>query len=384
MYIKEIQLENFRNYEKLTAEFDPRVNVFYGQNAQGKTNLLESIYITSMGKSFRTNKDRDMIRFGSDFFRIKITAVKEADARLRPVREEPEDPEERVVELAVNKEGKKGIKINGAKANRISQLFENIYIVIFSPEDLKIVKGEPEKRRKFIDRELCQIKPSYYISLDRYKRTLMQRNMYLKGTEVDEGVLDVWDCKLAEYGSRIISMRNEFIKKLDHTSSGIHSGITAGREKLRVFYEPNIPVCGDAEAIQNRFYQELISSRRRDLKNRTTSKGPHKDDIRLQAGDMDIRSFGSQGQQRTAALSLKLSEIHLIKEETGEQPVLLLDDVLSELDQMRQQYLISSLENTQIFITTTELSPKVEEALKHIKYFHIHSGTADTGSDAAG
>ncbi len=357
MYIKEIQLKNFRNYETLTAEFDKNVNVFYGNNAQGKTNLLESIYLTSMGKSFRTNKDKDMILFGKDFFRIKLTAVKE---------------EEVLVELAVNHEGKKGIKIDGVKARKLSQLFEHVYMVVFSPEDLKIVKDEPEKRRKFIDRELCQIKPSYYNNLNQYKKALMQRNTYLKEFHIDENVLDIWDCKLAEYGSKVIAQRDSFVKKIDRISSSIHEGITNQKESLRVFYEPSIKMCSDTQRF---FYEELKKSKDRDIKHRTTGKGPHKDDLKLQIGGIDIRNFGSQGQQRTAALSLKLSEIKLIKEETGENPVLLLDDVLSELDQERQKYLICSLEDTQIFITTTDLSSEVEHYLDHIKFFRIERGT---------
>lgn len=386
MYVKKIELQNFRNYEALEIIFDPRVNVFYGENAQGKTNLLESIYITSMGKSFRTNKDRDMIRFGSDFFRIKITTAVERGVHMLDRLINASNPDfdkdkkeesENIVELAVNQMGKKGIKINGLKIDKLADLFNLIYIVIFSPEDLKIVKDEPEKRRKFVDRELCQIKPLYLSILDNYKRTLMQRNMYLKGQNINEAVLDVWDRKLSEYGGKIISYRNTFVKKLDLISNSIHSEITAGKENLRVFYESNIPVSGSSEDIEMDFYQELKSSRQRDLKNRTTSRGPHKDDLRLQSGGMDIRKFGSQGQQRTAALSLKLSEIKLIKEETGEYPALLLDDVLSELDKSRQQYLIESLEHVQIFITTTELSKDVEQALKHIKYFHIKNGAVD-------
>ncbi|MCO7123049.1 DNA replication/repair protein RecF [Ihubacter massiliensis] len=356
MYIKEIQLKDFRNYEQLTAEFHKNVNIFLGQNAQGKTNLLESIYITSMGKSFRTNKDREMIRFGEDFFRVRVKAFKE---------------EELVVEIAVNQEGKKGIKIDGAKARKMSQLLEQIYIVIFSPEDLRIVKDEPEKRRKFIDRELCQIKPSYYDNLNRYKKALLQRNAYLKEPRIDEGVLEIWDAELAQYGSQIIAQRNEFIKKLSKISSQIHQGITNHKEYLEIFYEPSIQTCENQKQI---FIEELQKCRRRDIRNRTTGKGPHKDDLQLKANGIDIRNFGSQGQQRTAALSLKLSEIRLIREETGENPILLLDDVLSELDQERQNFLIRSLSDTQIFITTTEISRQAIQSLGEIRYFNIENG----------
>lgn len=356
MHIKEIQLKDFRNYSELKAEFHENVNVFLGQNAQGKTNLLESIYITSMGKSFRTSKDKDLIRFGKDFFRVKINAFKGDDL---------------TVEIAVNQEGKKGIKIDGVKAKKISQLLENIYIVIFSPEDLRIVKDEPEKRRKFIDRELCQISPSYYNSLNQYKKALLQRNAYLKELRIDEAVLEIWDEKLAEYGSKVIKQRDGFIKQINVISNKIHSGITNDKENLKVFYEPSIRVCENQQAA---FFEELQKNRRRDIKNRTTGKGPHKDDLKLLANEIDIRNFGSQGQQRTAALSLKLSEIELIRSETGESPILLLDDVLSELDQERQNYLINSLQKTQVFITTTEISSEVERSLGDIKYFRIEKG----------
>lgn len=312
MYIREIELKDFRNYESLKAQFHKNINIFLGQNAQGKTNLLESIYITSMGKSFRTGKDRDMIRFGSDFFRVKAVAIKE---------------DELIVELAVNSEGKKGIKVDGTKAKKMSDLLENIYIVIFSPEDLRIVKDEPEKRRKFIDRELSQIKPSYFMALNQYKKVLAQRNAYLKEYEINESILDIWDMQLAEYGSKIIEYRTEFIKKLNVISSLIHKDITNKKEELEVIYEPNIEYCNNLQEI---YYKELQLARAGDIKRRTTGRGPHKDDLKLISNGIDIRNFGSQGQQRTAALSLKLSEIKLIEEETGENAILLLDDVLSE------------------------------------------------------
>ena len=357
MYIKDISLKDFRNYESLDVQFHNKVNIFLGQNAQGKTNLLESIYITSMGKSFRTGKDRDMVRFGSEFFRVKATAVKE---------------EELVVEIAVTKEGKKGVKIDGVKAKKMTDLLENVYIVIFSPEDLRIVKDEPEKRRKFIDRELCQIKPSYYNNLTQYKKVLSQRNAYLKEYEINDSILDIWDMQLAEYGSKIIEYRTEFIKKLNVISSKINKDITNKREELEVIYEPNIEYSKNLSEV---FYKELKLGRANDIRRRTTVRGPHKDDLKLLSNGIDIRNFGSQGQQRTAALSLKLSEIKLIEEETGESPILLLDDVLSELDKERQNFLINSLSDIQVFITTTELSEEVEKSLGNIKYFDISSGS---------
>ncbi len=356
MYIKEIELKDFRNYENLKVQFHNKVNIFLGHNAQGKTNLLESIYITSMGKSFRTGKDRDMVRFGADFFRVKATAFKEDDL---------------VVEMAVTKEGKKGVKIDGVKATKITQLLDNVYIVIFSPEDLRIVKDEPEKRRKFIDRELSQIKPSYFNNLNHYKKVLAQRNAYLKEYEIDENILDIWDMQLAEYGSKIIEARTEFIKKLNVISSKIHKDITNKKEELEVIYEPNVEFSKNHKEI---FFMKMKLNRKHDIRRKTTTIGPHKDDLKLISNGIDIRNFGSQGQQRTAALSLKLSEIKLIEEETGENPVLLLDDVLSELDRERQNYLINSLSDIQVFITTTELSEEVEKSLGNIKYFDIENG----------
>ncbi len=357
MYIKEISLKDFRNYESLDVQFHNKVNIFLGQNAQGKTNLLESIYITSMGKSFRTGKDRDMVRFGSEFFRVKATAVKE---------------EELVVEIAVTKEGKKGVKIDGVKARKMNDLLENVYIVIFSPEDLRIVKDEPEKRRKFIDRELCQIKPSYYNNLTQYKKVLSQRNAYLKEYEIDDAILDIWDMQLAEYGSKIIEYRTEFIKKLNVISGKIHKDITNRKEELEVIYEPDVEYTKNLKEV---FFMKMKINRKNDIRRRTTTIGPHKDDLKLLSNGIDIRNFGSQGQQRTAALSLKLSEIKLIEEETGESPILLLDDVLSELDRERQNFLINSLSGIQVFITTTELSEEVEQSLGNIKYFDIESGS---------
>ena len=335
MYIKEITLKDFRNYKDLHTSFHPRVNIFLGKNAQGKTNLLEGIYLNAMARSFKTTRDKDLIRFGEEFCRIH-TVSKAFD-------------EEMETEILITKEGKKIIKIDGVKASKTSQLLERIYIVIFSPEDLKIVKDEPEKRRRFIDRELCQIKPGYYSDLSSYKKVLKQRNMYLKEREIDTSVLDIWDYELARYGSRIIRRREEFIKKISEISSDIHQRISGGLENLIIHYEAN----------------------------RTTGHGPHKDDLKIEADGIDLRKFGSQGQQRTAALSLKLSEIRLIEAETGERPILLLDDVLSELDNERQSYLISSLGENQMFITTADISGKVIRSMPEGKVFKIEKGTVE-------
>lgn len=360
MYFKEIGLTNFRNYENQKIDFHDKVNIIIGENAQGKTNLLEALYIMSLGKSFRTSKDNEMIRFGSELARVKTISQK--------------DGEELCIEIGLIK-NKKSLKIDGVKKKKISELLENVYVVIFSPDDLKIVKDEPEKRRRFIDRELCQLKPVYYDTLSRYKKALSQRNFLLKEENADPSVLDIWDEEIARYGSKIILYRNDFIKKLRKISREIHSDLTEGKEELDLHYESDVPVGTDDEEQKTIFYNVLQENRGRDLYRRTTLKGPHRDDLRIEIGGVDVRSFGSQGQQRTSALSLKLAELMLIEAETGEKPVLLLDDVLSELDRTRQRQLITSFGDIQIFITTTELSEEITSQLQDYAIFSVENGS---------
>lgn len=356
MYIKNIKIKDFRNYNELDLDFNSKVNFILGQNAQGKTNLLESIYITSMGKSFRTSRDTEMIGFGKDFARVYCEISR--------------NDMDGSVEIIIDRAGKKFVKLDGVKIKRASELLKNVYIVIFSPEDLKIVKDEPEKRRKFIDRELCQIKPSYYDSLSNYKKVLLQRNTYLKEETVDPSILDIWDMQLAEYGKRVMRHRSEFIEKLDFISSEIHGKITDGRENLSIKYAPNVDFKDD-------LYEILKKSCDNDMRQRTTTRGPHKDDLEFFIDRINVRNFGSQGQQRTCALSLKLAEINIIEDETGEKPVLLLDDVMSELDSMRQKFLIKSLEDIQLFITTTEMSERLLEEFNKKNIFIVTKGNVE-------
>lgn len=356
MYIKNIKIKDFRNYNELYLDFNSKVNFILGQNAQGKTNLLESIYITSMGKSFRTSRDTEMIGFGKDFARVYCEISR--------------NDMDGSVEIIIDRAGKKFVKLDGVKIKRASELLKNVYIVIFSPEDLKIVKDEPEKRRKFIDRELCQIKPSYYDSLSNYKKVLLQRNTYLKEETVDPSILDIWDMQLAEYGKRVMRHRSEFIEKLDFISSEIHGKITDGRENLSIKYAPNVDFKDD-------LYEILKKSCDNDMRQRTTTRGPHKDDLEFFIDRINVRNFGSQGQQRTCALSLKLAEINIIEDETGEKPVLLLDDVMSELDSMRQKFLIKSLEDIQLFITTTEMSERLLEEFNKKNIFIVTKGNVE-------
>lgn len=360
MYIKKLTLKNYRNYESLDVSFDKKVNIIIGNNAQGKTNLIESIYVSSFGKSFRTNKDSDLVCFDKEMARIEVEAAKEYfDTK---------------VEILIKKDSKKSIKKDGVNIRKTSELLNNIMTVIFSPEDLKIVKEDPEKRRKFIDRELCQIKPAYYENLNNYKKALAQRNMYLKEEDIDSSILDLWDVQLARYGSKIISIREKFIEEIGNYSNRIHNSITDGKESLFIEYNPNINYAENADDIEGIFYDEIKRAFYNDIKQRTTTKGPHKDDISFYVNGINMRSFGSQGQQRTCALSLKLAELNLIKKETGEDAILLLDDVMSELDVYRQQYMIKTLNENQIFVTATDVDDKVLEAFAKSNVMTIERG----------
>mgnify|MGYP000115584264 FL=1 len=360
MFIKSIELKNFRNYDELTLSFNDKVNFIVGNNAQGKTNLLEGIYMSSIGKSFRTSKDSEMIGFGKDFCKIKVTAQKNLFLTD--------------VEIIIRNDRGKSVKVDGVNISKTSDLLENIYIVIFSPEDLKIVKDEPEKRRRFIDRELCLIKPYYFDCLSNYRKVLLQRNTYLKEKNIEKSVLDIWDTQLSSYGAKIISMRRDFIEKINEISHRLHLNITNGKENLKIEYDPSVNPVGEVKDTENILYKCLKDSYNNDMRLRTTTKGPHRDDIQFYIDDVNVRSYGSQGQQRTAALSLKLAELDLIKNETGENAVLLLDDVMSELDNSRQEFLIRSLSDIQLFITSTDITDNLKDVVLKGNIYKIEEG----------
>lgn len=360
MFIKSIELKNFRNYDELTLSFNDKVNFIVGNNAQGKTNLLEGIYMSSIGKSFRTSKDSEMIGFGKDFCKIKVTAQKNLFLTD--------------VEIMIRNDRGKSIKVDGVNISKTSDLLENIYIVIFSPEDLKIVKDEPEKRRRFIDRELCLIKPYYFDCLSNYRKVLLQRNTYLKEKDIEKSILDIWDTQLSSYGAKIISMRRDFIEKINEISHRLHLNITNGRENLKIEYDPSVNPVEEVKDTENILYKCLKDSYNNDMRLRTTTKGPHRDDIQFYIDDVNVRSYGSQGQQRTAALSLKLAELDLIKNETGENAVLLLDDVMSELDNSRQEFLIRSLSDIQLFITSTDITDNLKDVVSKGNIYKIEEG----------
>lgn len=362
MYFTNVELKNFRNYKEENVKFHPKVNIIWGNNGQGKTNLLESLYIMSLGKSFRTNKDTDMIGFCQEFCSAKSTFIK--------------DEIDRNIEVIISNEGK-SIIIDGNKIKKSKDLLENAYIVAFTPEDMKIVKDEPEKRRKFLDRELCMIRPVYYSNLAKYKKILQQRNSLLKSDIYNENHLEVWDFNLASYGSKIIKQRINYIEKLKVVSNNLHSEITNGKERLELFYESSITSSGSNEEIESKFLEKLYKGRKADRYRGTTGFGPHRDDIKININGIDVRSFGSQGQQRTAALSLKLAEIEIIKEEKGYWPVLLLDDVLSELDEKRQEFLLKTLNSVQLFITTAEMKESLIGSIKEKKVFTVTEGKCE-------
>lgn len=360
MFIKELKLKNFRNYKDLTIDFDERVNLITGQNAQGKTNLIESLYMSSMGRSFRTSHDSEMIMFGEDGAYIKVLADKEyTDTK---------------VEIMLRPDSRKAVKKDGSAVRRTAELLDNIIIVIFSPDDLRIVKDEPEKRRKFIDRELSQIKPAYFDAYMHYRRALMERNSYLKNDIIEASMLDIWDEGLIKYGALIMRYRKEFIDELSGISGKINNNITNGKESLSLRYDPDVDIAGDVKTQEEFIERQLTASRDNDIRRKTTTRGPHKDDVSFIIDDINVRNYGSQGQQRTSALSLKLAELEIIKKETGENAVLLLDDVMSELDEERREYLIRALSENQIFITTTDIDDSLMRAYSDAKIIRVENG----------
>lgn len=358
MIIKRVELSDYRNYKKLILELDKNTNILYGNNAQGKTNILESIYLCSTSKSHRGNKDKEVIRFGCDEAHIKLIVYKKE--------------KEYRIDMHLKKNKAKGIAVNGIPVKKISELFGIVNVIFFSPEDLSIIKSGPAERRRFIDLELCQLDKMYVYNLSNYTKILFQRNKLLKDlyyrNDLEE-TLDIWDMQLVEYGSKIIKRRKEFIKQLNEIIYPIHLKLTDKKENICLFYNQNCD--------EDSFYKELIRNRDRDIKIKTTTVGPHRDDMSFYNGDINLRVYGSQGQQRTAALSLKLAEIELVKKVINDMPILLLDDVLSELDANRQNHLLDSLDETQTIITCTGLDEFIENRFKINKVYKVKEGNVE-------
>ncbi len=340
MLIKNITLSNFRNYCEAEADFSNKLNLIIGKNGQGKTNLIEAIYMLSLGRSFRTNKDKEMMMFDT----INTYISSHICAMNRDYK----------IEIKLGKDIKKAVKINSIPIEKLTDLLGIINIVIFSPEDLKLVREGPKERRAFMDREISQLRPNYYSLIHKYQKILNQRNNLLKNIKIDENLLDVYDEQLAIVSQKIMAYRKEFINNITPIANANHYKISSGKENLNIEYLPNMISNASEVFDKNYIFDRFKKNRIDDIRRRTTTIGTHKDDIGIYLGDMDLRSFGSQGQKRSAAISLKLSEIELIYQEKNEYPVVLLDDIFSELDISRQKMLMDSLSEIQTFVTTTE------------------------------
>lgn len=355
MNIRSIELKNFRNYENLEIFFDEGTNILFGDNAQGKTNILEAAYMSGTTKSHKGSRDREMIRFGEEEAHLKTVVARGG--------------REYQIDMHLKKNRAKGIAIDKIPIKKASELFGILNIVFFSPEDLNIIKNGPAERRRFLDSELCQLDRIYLADLTNYNKILAQRNKLLKDMIYRPGLSDtlpVWDMQLIETGKKIIRRRKQFVDELREIVSDIHYRISGGKEELFLKYEPNIDDIF--------FEDELSRAKEKDKKLCQTSVGPHRDDLLFSIGDADIRKYGSQGQQRTSALSLKLSEIELVRKSISDTPVLLLDDVLSELDSSRQNYLLNNISDTQTIITCTGLDEFVRNRFTVNRVFEVIAG----------
>jgi DNA replication and repair protein RecF len=352
MWINKIKIKNFRNYKQEEINLDKNINLFYGENAQGKTNIIEAIFLGSMGKSFRAKKDKEMINLEDEKAEVEIEyEKKDRDGKIK-------------IELS----NKKNIYINGIKIKKLSELLGNINIVIFNPDDINILKGGPQNRRRFLDIMISQLKPNYMYHLNLYLKTLEQRNNYLrqiKEEKKDENLLDIWDEKLTEEANIIYQYRNEYINKIKEKIKKIHNEITNNKEDIEIEY---ISECKTKEE-----YLNLLKERRKlDIIKGFTTKGIHRDDFVIYINKKELDIYGSQGQHRTAILSLKLSELNIVKDEIGEEPILLLDDFMSELDEKRIKSFLNKIENTQVIITCTE---KIKVENKKILIYNVKEGS---------
>ena len=359
MIIQSLELKDYRNYRSLSIEFNKNINILFGNNAQGKTNILEALYMCATTKSHKGSKDKEMIRFKQDEAHLRLYLQKKEISHK--------------IDMHLKKNKTKGVAIDGISIKKSSELFGLLNIVFFSPEDLSIIKNGPSERRKFMDLELCQLDKIYFYNLSKYNKILVQRNNLLKQIKSNPSLidtLDIWDEQLVNYGINIIKKREEFIVLLNKIIYQIHQKLTGGLEKIKVEYDPSVK--------EKEFHKELSKKRELDLKNLYTYVGPHKDDISFYVNGIDIRKFGSQGQQRTAALSLKLAEIELVKKIINDTPILLLDDVLSELDKNRKNYLLDIINDVQTIITCTGLDEFINGRIHVNKIFEVNNGVVRT------
>lgn len=356
MWINKIKINDFRNYNNQEIDLGKNINVFYGENAQGKTNIIEAIFLCSMGKSFRAKQDKEMIKLDKINANVEIEFFKsDRDSKIK-------------IQLS----NKKEVFINGIKIKKLSELLGNLNIVMFTPDDINILKGGPQNRRRFLDIMISQLKPNYMHTLSLYAKTLEQRNNYLKQIKEEnksEELLDIWDEKLAEYAFIISKYRNEFINKIINKIKKIHSEITNNKEEIKIEYL--------TECLNKIEYLDLLKKRRKlDIIKSYTTKGIHRDDFIIYINDKELSTYGSQGQHRTAMLSLKLSELEIIEEEVGEKPILLLDDFMSELDSNRRTHFLEKINDTQVIITCTD---KIDIENKKILIYNVNDGKVFRG-----
>ena len=349
MYINRIKMQNFRNYQHQEIQLNKNINIIYGDNAQGKTNILEAIFLCSFGKSFRTKKDKELIRFNEG------QAIVETEYQKK----------DRDGKIKVEISNKKQISSNGIKVKKLSEILGNINIVIFTPEDINILREGPANRRRFLDMMIGQLRPNYVYNLNMYLKTIEQRNNYLRQIKEEnkpQEMLEIWDEKLAEYAEKVYNYRLEYVDKLAKKIKVIHKKITEGKEDLEIEYISN---CGKKQE-----YIKLLKERRKlDIIKGFTTKGIHRDDFMIYINGREVNIYGSQGQNRTVILSLKLSELNVVYDEIGEYPILLLDDFMSELDAKRRKNFLENIENTQVIITCTEKIeiPNLDYNLYNIK-----------------
>lgn len=358
MIIKSLELSNFRNYEHLNIQLSPDVTIFYGNNAQGKTNILEALYVACTTKSQKGSRDRELIRFN------------ESEAHIRLMVDD--DSISRRIDMHIKDKGQKGVAIDGIPIKKAAELYGLMNIISFSQDDLGIIKEGPSERRRFCDMELCQLDKLYMHNLAGYEKALEQRNNLLKQLSFNpelKDTLDIWDDQLVSYGKYIIEKRNLFIEDINKIAFEIHKNLTSGNEELKIGYLPNVSV--------EEFKDVLLSNRDKDILLKTTSIGPHRDDMVFMLNENDAKKFGSQGQQRTSALTLKLSELELVKQNKKKNPVLLLDDVLSELDRNRQTKLLENISGVQTVITCTGLDEFVKNRIKYDKVYKVTAGTVN-------
>ncbi|MEH7123443.1 DNA replication/repair protein RecF [Bacillus sp. JJ1532] len=367
MYIEQLLLKNYRNYEGLEVQFENKVNVILGENAQGKTNVMESIYVLAMAKSHRTSNDKELIRWDQEYAKIEGRVQKNRGSLP--------------MQLVISKKGKKA-KCNHIEQQKLSQYVGNMNVVMFAPEDLHLVKGSPQVRRRFIDMEIGQVSPIYLHDVSQYQKILQQRNHYLKQLQIkkqtDQTMLDILTEQFIQTAVKIVKKRFEFLQLLENWAMPIHEGISRGLESLKIEYKPSADVSDEQDLSKMiKVYEDKFGKiKNREIERGVTMFGPHRDDLTFYVNGRDVQTFGSQGQQRTTALSVKLAEIELIHSEIGEYPLLLLDDVLSELDDYRQSHLLNTIQGkVQTFVTTTSVDGIDHKTLKEAAAFRVEAGS---------